>query len=379
MFWHVFSHRLKCIVRDKEMMFWTLLFPIILATFFNMAFANLNKHDLFNSINLAVVDNAEYQSDKNMQNFLSDVNSGEKKLFSIKVVSDEKAREMLKANEVSGYLDLSKGIGLYFKDTGFNQTIIKSVFDQYVQTFSMMTTITYQNPNAYGTGLIERLGNHKTYFSNDTGSTAKPDNTVIYFYTILAMACFYGGFMGMKEVDAIQADLTPQAARVNVAPTNKLKTFISAVSAASLIQLMTILILLAYIAFVIKIDFGNQIGYLLLLCVSGCVMGVSFGAMLCALIKGSEGLKTSILIGVSMTLSFLSGMMYVPVKYYVTQAVPAMAFLNPLNVITDGFYALYYYQTHTRFFINVGVLWIFAIIFATITILRLRRLKYASI
>ena len=185
--------------------------------------------------------------------------------------------------------------------------------------------------------------------------------------------------MGMKEVDAIQADLSPQAARVNVAPTRKLKTFVSAISAASLIQLATILILLAYIAFVLRIDFGNQVGCLILLCVSGCVMGVSFGAMLCALIKGSEGLRTSILIGVSMLLSFLSGMMYVPVKYYVTQAIPAMAFINPLNVITDGFYALYYYRTHTRFFINVGVLWIFILLFATITIIRLRRLKYASI
>jgi len=67
MFWHIFKNRIKCIIRDKEMMFWTLLFPIILATFFNIAFANLNKNDLFNSINLAIVDNVAYRNDVQLQ------------------------------------------------------------------------------------------------------------------------------------------------------------------------------------------------------------------------------------------------------------------------------------------------------------------------
>jgi len=223
------------------------------------------------------------------------------------------------------------------------------------------------------------LNQDKSPFQSGTGNPVSPNNTVIYFYTIIAMACFYGGFLGMKEVNAIQADQSPQAARVNVAPTRKLRTFLPSIVAASLVQLASILLLLAFLVFVVKVGFGSQIGYILLLCLSGCIMGVSFGTMIGALVKGGEGVKIGILIGTSMTLSFFAGMMYVQVKYIITSAVPAMAYLNPLNVITDGFYSLYYYQTHARYFTNLTVLWAFTILFSTITILRLRRLKYASI
>ena len=370
---------MKCVLRDREMMFWTLIFPIVLATFFNMAFANLNSHELFSSIPLAVVDNASYQSDTSLQAAFKDISSAEKPLFILHTVSKEKAEEMLKSGEVSGYLDMQDGIHLYFKNSGMNQTMIKSFFDQYLQNTSMVTTIMKTNPTAIQNGLIDALSNQKSPVADNAGSSASPNNTVIYFYTIIAMTCFYGGFMGMKEVNAIQADLSTQAARINVAPTRKMKTFLSSISAATLVQFVSILLLLAYLVFVIKVDFGSQIGFILLLCFSGCVTGVSFGAMLSVLSKGGEGMKTGILIGTTMLLSFLAGMMYVQVKYVVTAAVPALAYLNPVNVITDGFYSLYYYQTYDRFFLNIGILWVFTIIFAAITILRLRRLKYASI
>ncbi len=207
-----------------------------------------------------------------------------------------------------------------------------------------------KNPDAINKGLISAIGNQPSNFKSEQKSPISPNNTLIYFYTVIAMACLYGGFLGMKEIHAIQADLSPQAARVNVAPTHKIKTFLSSISAASLVQLMSIFLLLLYLAFVVKVDFGSSIIYIIVLCISACIMGVSFGAMISSLLKGGEGIKTAFLIGTTMTLSFLAGMMQVSVKYAVTSAVPAMAFLNPVNVITDAFYSLYYYQTHTRFF-----------------------------
>ena len=405
MFWHIFRYRMKCALRDRVTMFWTLLFPIVLAIFFNMAFSNLSSHELFNSIPFAVVDNAAYQKDPAMQDFLKHLSSSQentstvsssltvssgsaastpaataqKPLFQLQTVSKEKADSLLESGGISGYLDLTDGMHLFFKSSGMNQTIIKSVFDQYTQNTSMVTAIMKTNPDAIQKGLIDSLNKDKSPFQSEPGSPVSPDNTVIYFYTIIAMACFYGGFLGMREVNAIQADQSPQAARINVAPTRKLRTFLPSIAAASLIQLTSILLLLAFLVFVVKVDFGSQIAYILLLCLSGCIMGVSFGTMIGALVKGGEGIKIGILIGTSMTLSFFAGMMYVQVKYLITSAVPAMAYLNPLNVITDGFYALYYYQTHTRYFTNLAVLWAFTILFSAITILRLRRLKYASI
>jgi ABC-2 type transport system permease protein len=367
------------------MMFWTLIFPVVLATLFNFAFSNLNDHEIFRSVPLAVVDNQAYRDNPMLAKTLTSVSgdgsaSGEDApFFNLHLVTLEKAEEMLDAGEVAGMLNLDGGLHLYFKESGMNQTIIKSFFDQYLQTTSMVTSIIAGNPDAHGQGLFEALGAGKTRVEEVNASPVSPDNTLVYFYTIIAMACFYGGFQGMKEVNAIQANLSRQAARVNVSPTRKLKIFLTSLSAATLVQFVAILLLLAYLGFVIKVDFGPQTGYILLFCLSGCITGVAFGTMVGVLVKGGEGVKTGIMIGTTMVLSFLAGMMFVQVKYAVTDAVPALAYLNPVNVITDGFYALYYYETHTRYFINLGLLWAFTALFSVVSVFRLRRLKYASI
>jgi len=385
MFKHIFKYRLRCVIRDKEMMFWTLLFPIVLATLFNFAFSNLNEQEIFRSVPLAVVDNQAYRDNAEIKKILAGASgeggaSGqEAPFFVLHVVAQEDAEELLHAGEVSGILNMDDGPRLTFKKSGMNQTIIKSFFDQYRQTSSMVMSILAGNPDAPGQGLFESLGAGKTRIQEVNASPVTPDNTLVYFYTIIAMACFYGGFQGMKEVNAIQANLSKQAARVNVSPTRKLKIFLTSLSAATLVQFSAILLLLAYLAFVIRVDFGPQIGYILLFCLSGCITGVAFGTMLGILVKGGEGIKSGILISTTMVMSFLAGMMFVQVKYDVTNAVPALAYLNPVNVITDGFYALYYYETHTRYFINLGLLWAFTALFSVVSVFRLRRLKYASI
>ena len=86
-----------------------------------------------------------------------------------------------------------------------------------------------------------------------------------------------------------------------------------------------------------------------------------------------------ILIGSTMTMCFLSGMMYADMKYIVATKIPILAYLNPANLITDSFYALYYYNTHTQFFTDILLLCGFTVIFSTITYFVLRRQKYASL
>jgi hypothetical protein len=44
---HLLHYRLKCFLKDRQMIFWTLAFPLLLATLFNLAFANLSEIDTF--------------------------------------------------------------------------------------------------------------------------------------------------------------------------------------------------------------------------------------------------------------------------------------------------------------------------------------------
>ncbi|MFA7206812.1 MAG: ABC transporter permease, partial [Saccharofermentanales bacterium] len=83
MFLHIFKYRMICALKDRQMVFWTLLFPIVLAVFFNMAFANLSSGDTFHSIPIAVVLDDDYPGDGTLQDILKGMsdNSEREALF----------------------------------------------------------------------------------------------------------------------------------------------------------------------------------------------------------------------------------------------------------------------------------------------------------
>ena len=56
MFWHNFKYNLKILLHDYALIFWTLAFPLIMATFFNLAFSNIESSEKLEVIDIAVVE-----------------------------------------------------------------------------------------------------------------------------------------------------------------------------------------------------------------------------------------------------------------------------------------------------------------------------------
>ena len=104
-----------------------------------------------------------------------------------------------------------------------------------------------------------------------------------------------------------------------------------------------------------------------------------FGVAIATLIKVNENTKIGILIGVTMLGCFLSGMMGITMKYLIDKNLPVLNKINPASMITDGFYALYYYETPERFYFNIISLLIFSALMIFISLQGLRRQKYDSI
>ncbi|WP_055667743.1 ABC transporter permease [Desnuesiella massiliensis] len=383
MFFHNYLYRLKCIVRDKQTMFWTFLFPILLATLFYMAFSNLSSSENFSEIKIGIVNNDEYKKNidfiKAIEQVSSSNSSRESNLFDITFISEEEGDKLLEDGKIEGYIYFDNGIKLVVKKSGINQSIIKGFLDDFKQTSSTVVTIVSNNPAAIQNGLLNNISSRTDYLKEVAPSKAAPNTVVNYFYSLIAMACLYGSFCGLKEVNAIQANLSPQGSRVNVAPTHKLKIFMASMFAATTVQLVEIFALLGYLTLILKVNFGSQLGYIALTCVIGTITGVTFGTCIASIVKKGEGIKIGILIGLSMIMSFLSGMMNHDMKYIVNKNVPILGYLNPANLIADCFYSLYYYNTHAQFFKDIAMLSVFAAVFSIITYLVLRRQKYASL
>lgn len=375
MFLFNYRYRLKCIFRDRQLMFWTFLFPVLLATLFNLAFSNLSSSDNFLKVNVAVVQNQAL--DQNPA--FTEAIDGADDLFVVQFTTKAAAEALLNDNQIDGYIIFDSELNLVVNQSGLNQTIIREFLDDFVQSSATIVTIITTNPTALDSGILAGVSSRTEYLTAVSASQSNPDPVVNYFYALIAMTCLYGGFLGVKEVVAIQADLSAVGARTNLAPTNKLTVFLSSMLAATTVQLLELLILLAFLIGVLGINFGDQLGYIALTCLAGSLTGVTFGACIGSIIKKGEGLKIGILIGSTMIMSFLAGMMSADIKYLVMTKVPILGYLNPANLITDSFYALYYYNTHTQFFADILLLCGFTLLFSTVTYLVLRRQKYASL
>lgn len=375
---HIFTYRLKKLLRTKEVIFWTLAFPILLSIFFSLAFANLDSTEVFEPFSAAVVSDENYARDTNFKTVLKEVSSGEDRLMNLKEVPKAEAEALLASGEISGYMESGDEIRLFVNASGINQNILRLFLDNYNQTFFTVESILQENPEQ-AQSLMAAVTETRQYTKEAKSENAPPSQILNYFYSLIAMSCLYGFFFGSDEVTDIQANISARAARINVAPVHKMKAFLSSMAASFLIHLMSMGALLLFMNLVLKIDFGNRVGYIILTTVMGSMTGLAFGAFVSALVKKSENLKVAIALTVTMTGSFLAGMMYAQMKYVIISKVPILAYINPVNLITDAFYTLYYYADLNRYFLNIFLLFILSVAFSIGTYLILRRRRYASI
>ena len=383
MFTHLFSYRMKCFLRDRTLIFWTMAFPLLLATLFQVVFSNISAMDSFSAIPIAVVDNEAFKANQSLQAALQAVSladdKGQGALFALQETTLAEAEQLLEEGAISGYVSLEPDIRLVVKNSGINQTILKSFLDQYSQTASTIDSILQINPAALQQGLLGNLFNESSYLQETPISSSPPDATLVLFYALLAFASLNGAFWGTRIINDTQADQSLRGARVNLAPVHKLKLLGCDVLVVLVIQMAELLALVSYMTLVLNVAFGSHLGYILLTCLAGSLIGISMGTCIGALVKGGEGVKIGVVIGSTLFMSLFSGLYYPNLKHIATKAFPPAAWINPANLITDALYALYYYDTFNRFFLNIGLLFAFSGLFLLGSYLVTRRNQYASI
>lgn len=386
MFIHNFKYTFLTLLKNKMLIFWTFAFPIILALFFNMAFANIENSEKLSVIDIAIVNNDSFKDNFIYQQVfkaLSD-DTQEEQLFNIKYGSEEEVKELLNNKEIVGYLKLEDGVKIVVNFSGIDETIFKYVVDEIIQNERIVKEILEEKLEGNGlldkakiykeiTNLINREVKIKDVSSNNLSYT------MIEYYTLIAMTCLYGGILGMSAINNALPNMSNLGKRVSIAPTKKSVLVISSALAAYVIQLIGLFLLFLFTILVIKVDYGNNLALIILLTMLGALTGLTLGLMIASIIKKDENLKTGIIISVSMLGSFLAGMMGITMKYVIDKNVPIVNVLNPVNMITDGFYSLYYYESLNKFFFNVGSLVVTSLIFIGLSIMVLRRAKYDSI
>ena len=389
MFLHNFKYSLKILLRNKALLFWTFIFPIILGTFFNMAFSNIEKEESLNIIDIAIVDSDFYQDNdiyKKTFAYLSDKNN-KGRLFNTVVTDLDNAKKLLTDNKITGYLLFSlDDVRIVVFKNGINETILKYVVDEIesqkvVSSNLIKKEIMNNSGEVNYSDLINKindlLSDNQVRLNNISNKNLS--YTMVEFYTLIAMATLYGSIIAMTATNKAIANVSNVGMRSSVAPIKKSTMLLGGFLASYIVQVIGLSLLFIYTIFVLKVDYGNNFLAVVLLSLAGSLVGLSLGVTVATLIKSSEGTKTGIIIAITMFWSYLSGMMGISTKYLFDKNLPFLNKLNPANMITDGFYSLYYYGVGNRFEKDVISLIIFSVMLFLVSLISLRRQKYDSI
>ena len=394
MFIHNFKYTLKTLFRNRMLIFWTFAFPIILGAFFNMAFSDIETSEQLDIFDIAIVENKDFNNNelaKETFKILGDKDS-EEQLFNIKYVSEKEAKKLLEDEKIVGYIVAKdKELNVFISTSGINETILKSVADEIQQTEKIVSASVEKTMEELAQACVMDINYEKIYSdaikiaTNDTDvkikniSSNNLSYTMIEFYTLIAMACLYGGMLGMVAMNQNIPNMTNIGKRVGVSPVSKVKLVLGSVLAGYITQLVGILLLFIFTIFVLEVDYGDKLGLVVILAMAGCLAGLSIGIAIGTLLKVSENAKTGIIIAVTMVGCFFSGMMGITMKYVVDTHIPILNKINQAGMITDGFYSLYYYETLDRYYFDLISLLLFSLIMICLSFTGLRRQTYDSI
>lgn len=195
MFAHIFTYRLKCLLRNRTTVFWTLLFPILLAVFFNLSLRNLATADDFHPVPVAVVNDTAYQNDTNFRTALKSVSEGKGHIFNLTETTKGNAAKLLEDGKVDGVLTAGDKIGLTVNQSSLNVSIIQTFAESYMQTSSTVSTVLKKDPAAMQK-LAENVKTQTEYLTNKSISDANPDNSLAFSIRLLpwhACTAAFGG------------------------------------------------------------------------------------------------------------------------------------------------------------------------------------------
>ena len=140
MFIHLFRYRFLSLVRNKEVTFWNILFPLVLGTLFFFGFGRfVNEEDIIETVSVAVV-----EEDKNQSAVFSQVMEqmeGADSLFAFSVFTEENAKKELEEGTVDAIIVLEEKPSLIIKENGITSSIVKNFLDQYIRKQAMIEEV----------------------------------------------------------------------------------------------------------------------------------------------------------------------------------------------------------------------------------------------
>ncbi|MFV0363764.1 MAG: ABC transporter permease [Suipraeoptans sp.] len=366
--------------RDRTTMFWSVIWPMILASLFFLAFSNMSNDSTrdgnWSDIPVAYITEETSPNTEAFESFLKEMDGD--MIILTEYSSDSTAIEAMENGDITGIFHVSDEPYLTVSKSGLNESILTSLLETYNINASLIMDVAENNPERLSS-VIEEMNEYSDYTQDKSlgGNSLNPIS--IYFFTLIAYACLSGAYLGTQSSFDSQANLSPLAARRSITPTSKLKLILVDFLVIFTLHFINMLVLTAYLIFILKIDLGNNIPALLLIEFMGTIIGVSIGIMIGSLAKVTASAKIGITITFTLFPSFLAGLMISSMKNIIEQNAPIINRINPAAVLSDAIYYLSVFNNTPAMIKCLIILGIMSIVFITIAFIGVRREQYDSI
>lgn len=375
MFLHQFKYEFLNTIRHKETIFWMICFPVILATFFKMAFGNLyEKEEIFTEISVAVVtSDTNAESEETFKLVMDSL-----ELFSPKYLSEDEALEKLKDGDVKGVINVSDKLSLKVAANGMEPTIIKNFLEQYQAQKKIITDTAVNHPEKMDS-VISALSNETNAVRVKQISSQNMDAYVQYFFNLVAMVSLFSVTSGVMAATSNQGNLSAIGSRKCISPAHKLISTVAGLGSSFITQAICTVLSITYIIFILKVNMGDNYFMIYLSGILSPMAGTALGFFIGSIGRASEGAKVGIGTSFVMFLCFLSGLMVGNMKPLIEENIPIVNRINPAALISDLFYCLMIYDNYDRYIKTAVSLLAMTVIFTAGGFLLTRRKKYASL
>lgn len=371
-------YQIKRMLRSKSMLFWMLAFPVILGILFYNMFGGISELTRFEEIPVGIL---AAEEEKTFVDIMESVESDSGiKMFQVKVYREkDKAMKALKDETVKGVIDLSEDRTLIVKDSDIYTSIIKTFLDQYRQNQKLIVDTAKRNPQGVSKLVVTLFEPTKISVKEIPLKGVDKDLYTQYFYALIAMTCLMASMVGLNNGCDIQADLSSIAARRNVAPTPKMLQVMKDFIASFILCAGILLLVLLLCIYGFHQDFGKNFAYIMLGSLAGIFTGLSVGIFIALFVKGNRTKKDGIVVAFFMISSFLGGLQWGDITYYLEKTCPIINRINPATLIVNAFKSLAVFGDVKQYAVNVGTLFLIGFLCISISVWKLRRTRYASL
>ena len=324
---------IKQSLRDKKNMTVMTLFPIVLIIILGAAFSSVMSSSIdLGKIEVLYTVKSKGTISDSFESLQKDLNS-----YDVVFTEEEDIEEGKSSIQNSKYAcyiiidNISKEITLYKNDRyDFNASFVEGILDTFKQRYNVIAEIAAVNPQVIPQVLKEDTTKYVTLESLDS----KKQPRAIDYYGV-AMTSLFVLYAAMTAAFGIKQEQTLKTGnRMKVSPVTRGEVFTGKVLGFWIVTIIQIGVVILFSKYAMKVEWGNNIGVIILILLSEILFAVSIGTAV-SLYTKSEGAMSGILNLIIPIIAFLGGA-YVPIEQFQSGILGTLTKISPLTWINEA-------------------------------------------